>query len=238
LVIGNRTLTYCKGLYGFAVKENIADTNPFADLDLAAEESRDRVLSTAELAAVWKEAGTLGEPFTAIIRLLILTGQRLNEIACLRRNEINLEKRQIELPGSRTKNGRSHIVALSDPALKILESVERIDGEPLVFGRRFNWFRIRARLIAAVGASDHWTLHDLRRTFATLCAEELKIAPHVIDKILNHSSGVVRGVMAIYNRADLMDERRAALDAWAKFVLATVEGKGSNVVLLRGGDAR
>jgi integrase len=235
VVMANRTLTHCKGLYGFAVKEHFAETNPFAGLDLAAEESRDRVLSMAELAAVWNSAGPLGEPFTAIIRLLILTGQRLNEIACLRRNEINFEKRQIELPGSRTKNGRAHIVPLADPAFEILQSVKKIDGEPLVFGRRFHWFRIRARLGEGVGAIERWTLHDLRRTMATHCAEDLKIQPHVIDKALNHSSGVVRGVMAIYNRADLLDERRGALDAWASFVLATVEGKQSNVVAMRGG---
>lgn len=240
VVMANRTLTHCRSLYGFAVKEHIAAANPFADIDFAAEESRDRVLSMAELTAVWNAAGTLGEPFTAIIRLLILTGQRLNEIACLRRNEINFEKRQIELPGSRTKNGRSHIVALSDPAFEILESVEKDGGESQVFRRRFHWFRIHARLAAAVTKAlgnepEHWTLHDLRRTLATHCAEDLKIQPHVIDKALNHSSGVVRGVMAIYNRADLMDERRAALDAWARFVLATVEKNESNVVAMRAG---
>ena len=97
-----------------------------------------------------------------------------------------------------------------------------------------------ARLAAAVtkvlgNEPEHWTLHDLRRTLATHCAEDLKIQPHVIDKALNHSSGVVRGVMAIYNRADLMDERRAALDAWARFVLATVEKNESNVVAMRAG---
>jgi integrase len=246
-VMGNRTLAYCKALYNFATAEKIAASNPFEDLKLTEEEDRDRVLSADELGAVWNAAGTLGEPYTAIIRLLILTGQRLNEIACLRRSEIDLvEKRQITLPGSRTKNGRSHIVALSEPAIEILEAAKKVESEEeLIFtitGRRISgWSKVRTRLAETVTETlgkepEHWTLHDLRRTFATIANEDLKIAPHIVDKILNHSNGVVRGVAAVYNRAEWLDERRAALEAWARFVLATVERKGSaNVVALRAG---
>jgi integrase len=177
--------------------------------------------------------------------MLILTGQRLNEIACVRWSEVDFEKRQITLPGSRTKNGRSHIVALSDPAIEILKSAKKVESEEgLVFtitgGRISGWSKMRARLAEAVRKAlekepEHWTLHDLRRTFATRAAEDMKIAPHVIDKILNHSTGVVRGIAAVYNRSELLDERRAALEAWSRFVLATVETKETaNVVVLRG----
>jgi integrase len=246
-VMGNRTLAYCKALYNFATVEKIAATNPFEDLKLTKEEDRERVLSADELRAVWNAAGTLGEPYTAIIRLLILTGQRLNEIACLRRSEIDLVKKlQITLPGSRTKNGRSHIVALSEPAVEILKSAKKVESEEgLIFtlnGSRISgWSKVRTRLAKAVTKAlekepEHWTIHDLRRTFATLANEDLKIAPHIVDKILNHSNGVVRGVAAVYNRAEWLDERRAALEAWAKHILSMVDGRGnSNVVVLRAG---
>jgi hypothetical protein len=65
-------------------------------------------------------------------------------------------------------------------------------------------------------------------------AEDLKIAPHVVDKILNHSTGAVRGVAAIYNRSELLDERRAALEAWGRYVGELVNGPSTNVIALRG----
>ncbi|MFY9959146.1 tyrosine-type recombinase/integrase [Bradyrhizobium sp.] len=81
----------------------------------------------------------------------------------------------------------------------------------------------------------HWTLHDLRRTAVTKMAEDLKIAPHIVDKILNHASGTIRGVAAIYNRAQYLDERRAALEAWSNWILALTNPnkKKTNVVGLR-----
>jgi hypothetical protein len=64
-------------------------------------------------------------------------------------------------------------------------------------------------------------------------AEDLKIAPHIVDKILNHASGTIRGVAAIYNRAQYLDERRAALEAWSNWIVALTSPKKSNVVGLR-----
>jgi integrase len=244
-VMANRTLAYCKGLYSFAVAEKIAASSPFADLKLTEEDDRERVLSAEELKAVWNGAGKLGHPYTAIVRLLALTGQRLNEIACLRWSEIDLDRRQITFPGLRTKNGRPHIVALSDASVEILEAAKKMkveSEEGLVFtvtgGRLNGWSKMRSRLSEAVTKAldkspEHWTLHDLRRTFATRAVEDLKIPPHVVDKILNHSNGVVRGVAAVYNRAELLDERRAALEKWDRHVSELVHGKTSNVVQLR-----
>lgn len=80
-----------------------------------------------------------------------------------------------------------------------------------------------------------WTFHDLRRTAITVMAERLKIGPHIADKILNHRSGTVRGVALIYNKAQYLDERRAALEAWSNWITALVTPvkKKSNVVGLR-----
>jgi integrase len=240
-VMSNRTLAACKSLYNFAVSEKIVASSPFADLKLTKEEDRERVLSTDELRAVWNAAGSLGHPYTAIVRLLLLTGQRLNEIACLRWSEIDLDKRQIELPGLRTKNARSHIIPLSDVALDIITASPKIQSdEGLVFtvtGRQLKgWSKMRERLGAAVNEAlgkqpERWVLHDLRRTFATRAVEDLKIAPHVVDKVLNHSTGVVRGVAAVYNRAELLDERRSALAAWGAYVVRVVSGEAATNVI-------
>jgi integrase len=247
-VISNRTLANCKGLYTFAMSPKIkaATSNPFAEIERGEEESRERVLSNEELKAVWTAAGKLGSPYTGLIRLLVLTGQRLNEIAGLRWSEIKFDKMQIELPGARTKNGRAHIVALSPIALDILERTkrEKIESkDDLIFtisgGRLNGWSRLRVRLNEAVNEilekkPERWTPHDLRRTCATRMAEDLKIAPHVVDKILNHSTGAVRGVAAIYNRSELLDERRTALEAWGRYVDELVNGSPfTNVVKMR-----
>jgi integrase len=244
----NRTLTSLKALYGFGMSAEAMKavaSSPFAGLELKKEgDGRDRVLSKTELKAVWRAVGKLGHPYTAIVRLLILTGQRLNEIAGLRWGEVDLVEQQITLPGSRTKNGKPHIVALSSAAVDILKGAPKIESQDgLVFtvtGKPLNgWSKMRTRLNEAVTETldnrepERWTMHDLRRTAATRMAEDLKIAPNVIDKVLNHSTGVVRGVAAIYNRAELLDERRAALEAWSRYVDELVHGTPSNVVPLR-----
>jgi hypothetical protein len=79
-----------------------------------------------------------------------------------------------------------------------------------------------------------WVIHDLRRTATTLMAERLKVAPHVADKILNHSTGTIKGVAAIYNRSLYLDERTAALEALGRYISDLVEpGGAGNIVQLR-----
>jgi hypothetical protein len=78
----------------------------------------------------------------------------------------------------------------------------------------------------------HWILHDLRRTAATGMAR-LNIAPHVVDKVLNHVSGTIRGVGAVYNRFEYLEERHAALEAWGRYVDNLVRPKATNVVELQ-----
>jgi integrase len=210
------------------------------------EKSRERVLTNEELKAVWNAAGKLGGPYGGVVRLLILSAQRLSEIANLTWAEVNFGKRQIVLPGARTKNERPHIVAINDLALEILEKAKEKkveSGEGLIFtltgGRLNGWSKFRGRLYEAVEEAlekkpERWTLHDIRRSTATHMAEDLKITPHVIDKILNHSTGAIRGVAAIYNRGELLDERRAALEAWGGYVDELVNGtSSSNVVPIR-----
>jgi integrase len=247
-VIRNRTLANMKSLYAFAMSSDggrVAASNLFADLKLKEVDDREIVLSELELKAVWAAAGKLGEPYTGVIRLLILTGQRLNEIAGLRWAEVNFGKKQIELPGWRTKNGLAHIVALSPAAIEILEAAKekKIQSEEgLVFtitgGQLNGWSRLRGRLYEATEEAfgskpQAWVIHDLRRSAATHMAEDLKIAPHIVDRILNHVTGVVKRVAKIYNRAEYLDERREALEKWARYVDGFVSGSPSNVVPIR-----
>jgi integrase len=149
---------------------------------------------------------------------LILTLQRRTEISRLERTEVNWAEKQIELPGSRTKNRRPHIVPLSPAALAILESV---DGEgKFFFSKRNNWQIDKDRLDKKCGVSD-WVLHDLRRTGSTGMGD-IGIQPHVVEAVLNHVGGSKAGVAGTYNKAMYLNEKREALKKYADHVLSIV----------------
>ena len=122
------------------------------------------------------------------------------------------------LPAARCKNGRQHSVPLSDAALAILESIPR-DSGPAVFAP-VSFSRCKAQLDKLLPANmPKWTLPDLRRTAASGMAG-LGVQPHVIEAVLNHRSGVIRGVAAVYNRHSYSAEKKAALDPWAAHIAA------------------
>ena len=187
----------------------------------APAQSRDRVLSDHELAQVWRNL-PVGD-FRDIVHLLILTGQRREEIGALQWSEINLTDGVITLPPARVKNGRSHQVPLSGPALAILAA--RQSEGPAVFGRdgrdRYtNWSNTKAALDRKLGPSfQDWHLHDLRRTCATGMAR-LGINIPTIEKLLNHVSGSFAGIVSVYQRHDFANEKRDALDLWASHVMS------------------
>jgi integrase len=139
-------------------------------------------------------------------------------------------------------------VPLSDAAVAVLRSTLRL-GNGLVFTTTgetavSGFSKAKSRLDAAMmnakraelGKADpipEWTLHDLRRTAATGMAR-LNFPPHVVDKVLNHVSGTIRGVAAVYNRFEYLEERRAALEAWGRYVDNLVsQNSASNIVELR-----
>ncbi len=193
--------------------------------------------------------------FGPLFRLLLLTAQRENEVAGMRWSEIDRDKRVWTIPGARSKNGKPHIVHLSGLALEALDRMPRIDGQDLVFSAggknpasgfshaktrldRLMLARDKERLIAARKAREAgqavlepFTLHDLRRS-ATTGMAQLGIAPHIADRILNHQAGTIRGVAAVYNRFEYLEERKAALEAWGRYVEALVRPVPSNVVPL------
>jgi integrase len=201
-----------------------------ADRRATQEASRDRVLALEELSLVWRHAGE-GD-YSAIVRLLILTGQRREEVAAMTWAEVDLEGATWRIASERTKNARPHEVPLSQPALDILSARARVDGRALVFGSRgpfSGWSKAKAALDARISASRGqaptlWRLHDIRRTVATRLAD-LGIQPHVIEAVLNHISGHKAGVAGVYNRAAYATEKRAALDLWAGHVTALIQAE-------------
>ena len=169
-----------------------------------------------------------------------MTGQRRSEIGDLQWPEVDLAKRQVELPGTRTKNGRPHLVPLSDAACAILADTHRREGRDFVFGSGAGlsgWSKSKAdldrRITAEAKAASTitpWTLHDLRRTFVTHVSEHGIASPHVVEAIVNHISGAKAGVAGVYNRATYLSEKRRALDLWGAHLAELLEGRASNVV--------
>lgn len=216
-------------LFTWAMKEGLAPTNPVAATNKHAEgKSRDRTLSDAELAAIWKVLPN--DQYGAIVKLLVLTGQRRDEIGALRWSEVNVDKALISLPGERTKNHRPHDVPMSNLAKSILEAQPKRDDRELIFGTRQGsfqgWSKAKRELDEAVAeaaagaksaAMKPWRLHDLRRTVATRMSD-LGVQPHVVEAVLNHVSGYKAGVAGIYNRSAYTAEKRAALILWADHV--------------------
>jgi integrase len=234
-VAADRARSTLSAMYAWAIGEGLCESNPVIGTNKASEDKpRERILSDAELAAIWKAAPEYD--YGRIVRLLMLTAQRREEIGGLRWDEVDVAAKLISLPGERTKNGRPHDVPLSGAALTVLQSTPERVGRPLVFGGGkggySGWSRSKDSLDSIVELSD-WTLHDLRRTAATRMAD-LGVAPHVIEAILNHVSGHKAGVAGIYNRSTYAAEKRAALNLWANHVeVAVARAEGANVHRLR-----
>jgi integrase len=245
-----RTAAYGRAAFAWAVKRGAVHINPFADLPVAKSVGkRERVLSDAELAEIWRVADDTAAPYGTIIKLLILTGQRRGEVAGMASDEISDDLATWTLSGERTKNGAVHTVPLSAPARDLLKAVPPKDAE----GRRAKtglvlsgaegtpfagWSKAKraldkaivgARAEAAASAGtrraslEPWSVHDLRRTVAT-GLQRLGVRLEVTEAILNHISGSRGGIAGVYQRHDWAVEKRAALDAWAAHVLAAAEG--------------
>lgn len=221
----NRGLAAIKKLYSWCVDQGIVEISPVVGLKPPIkEESRDRVLTDDEIIAYWKGCEADGYPFEQFGKLLLLTGQRRNEIAAMRWSELDLNRGTFTLKAERTKNSTAHIVPLSRQALDILRSIPRFLGSDYVFtstGRTpiSGFGRFKKRLDAFVGLDvEDWCLHDARRTLATHMAM-LKVDPHIIEAVLNHKSGIVSGVASIYNRHAYFDEKQEALQLWADRIM-------------------
>jgi integrase len=234
-IMANRMHAVLARLFKWAEAKGISNTNPCSNIERAKEHSRDRVLEDKELRAVWIATGELGHPYAGIVRLLILTGQRRNEIADLRWDEIDLDERVLHLPAARTKNGRPHDVPLSAPALAIIDGLSRLVDADRVFTIQrkpvAGFSKMKERLDAASRVSD-WTLHDIRRSVAS-GLQRLGVRLEVTEAVLNHRGGSMAGIVAVYQRHDYASEKRDALERWADHVEALVSGRKANVLTLK-----
>lgn len=198
--------------------------------------ARDRVLTEAELRALWKAIDAEPFPWRAGMKLLILTGTRRDEVFTADRAEFDKKDRLWTIPAARSKNGVEHLVPLSDDVLAVLETVPVIGESEKLFpaarggkGSASGYSKLAARLRAAVqkeiGAPvPLWRFHDIRRTAAT-GMQRLGIRLEVTEAILGHVSGSRAGIVGIYQRHNWLDEKRAALDAWACEVARIVEAR-------------
>jgi integrase len=223
--MASRTAAYGRAAFQWAVKRGALLTNPFAALPaIGAAPKRERVLSDAELAAVWKAALVMPPPFGRIVRLLALTGQRKAEVAEMTWNELSDDLSIWTIAPNRTKNGAQHVVPLAAPAVAILREMPRIEALALPGGRRGSpfsgWSKSKQRLDELSGVDD-WRLHDIRRTVAT-GLQRLGTRLEVTEAILNHVSGSKAGIVGVYQRHDWAVEKREALDAWAQHVMDVV----------------
>jgi integrase len=220
--------------YTWCLRKGHAPENPVAKTEPVKKNAgRERVLSEDEIRTVWNalEDDDLGK----IIKLLLLTGCRADEIGELKWSEIDLDNGTLTLPPERCKNGRTHTLPLPPLALQIIKEVEKRDGRDLLFGKWgpgfTSWAKQKQTLTTTLGLA-HWTVHDLRRTTAIQMAE-LGIEPHIIEAILNHASGHKSGIAGIYNRASYAKQMKVALALWADHVESITTGKTRKVVPLR-----
>lgn len=220
----NYAFTTFKVFFNWAVRRGFLKSNPLLPHKRPHRMTpRERVLDDEELRCLLLYCRSNPDRFTWIVQLLVFTGQRKGEIANLEWQDI--DDCRIVLPGRKTKNRREHVLPLSNHALELLNQIE--GGENFVFGtsrddKPFNGFgKSTMRMLAETGLS-HFTLHDLRRTFATIHAK-MGTPVHVTEKLLNHASGTISGVAAVYNRHSYQLEMEAAVAEYDKYVAQLLE---------------
>jgi integrase len=243
-VAASRARANLSALFSWAMKEALCEANPVLITNDPAGrmvKPRARVLDASELKAIWNACDD--DDFGTIVKLLILTGQRRNEIAGLRWSEIDFGAGLVRLPSERVKNAHPHNIPMSGAVIGILAARLNARGSArdLLFGKRdrmfTGWTNAKAKLdrkIAETGnAIAPWTLHDIRRSAATIMAD-IGVAPHTVEAALNHRSGFRRGVAGVYNRSPYERETKIALAQWTEHVLDIVEGRKAKIVPMRG----
>jgi integrase len=220
---GYRLLKILKTFFRWCVGRAVIEASPAEGLSTDYREvSRDRVLTDDELAAIIVAARKMPMPYGGIVEFLALTGQRRDEVVQASPSEIDLEARTWRLPSDRTKNRKAHIVHLSEPACAVISG--HLTGKyifPTSTGHYFQAYSKSKDVLDQLCGVRGWRLHDLRRTIVSGMAR-MGIPPHVADKILNHQSGTISGVAAVYQRHDFLSERKEALDQWGAYVAELV----------------
>ena len=247
-----RLLVGLSGFFRYQHATRHVTRNPCRDLHRPAPPmARDRVLNPDELRLLWRVLDD--EPiYGPIMRLLMLTGQRLNEVAGLATSELSADRSTWTIDSTRVKNRRTHVVHLAPLAQAQLAAIAPKPGSDLFFSTTgttpvSGWSRLKRRLdrkmAALAKAEGHeggipaWRVHDIRRSVITGLAE-LNIRPDVIELMVNHQSGTRAGVAGVYNKAQLLEERRQAFTRWSSTLIGIVEQRPANVTTLSSQKAR
>ena len=233
----NRVLSFTKRFFNWCVSRDYLEVSPANGIaKFKTEVSRERVLNDDEMEAVYNATWTMDYPFAPLFRILIFTGQRLNEVAGLRWSEVDFTEKRWVIPSNRAKNKSGHVVHLSAPVISELRFLRQVSQHDLIFTTTgttavSGFSKANRKLDGLSGVTD-WRLHDLRRTFATVATEKLGFEPVVVDRALNHVSGSVKGVAAVYQRGQYLEGRRTVLDAWANHIASNTHF-ASSIVSLR-----
>jgi integrase len=250
-VMANRVLAHVRKLFNWAMLQpgliDLLEASPVVrGMAPSVETERDRFLSLDEIGSVWSAAEQIKYPFGPCVQLLLITGQRRNEVASMTWDQLDLEGRLWTLPAQSTKAKRRHEVPLSDLALEIVTSIPRREDTVYVFtttGRTpiSGFSRAKGLIDATVAKRGHtgqvqgpvrlsgnpwpfeqnWRFHDLRRTVATRLEDDLGIAKPLISAILNHAEA---GATAVYTKGQLREQKLVAMQAWGKYLTEVVGG--------------
>jgi integrase len=233
-VTANRLRALLSKLFRWAVSQDYLSANPASELPkLARERSRERVLSDDELRALWarlddaEETEALPAAVVLWMRLRALTAQRGGSVARMKWADVDFERRVWEIPAADMKAGHSHIVPLSPAVIKLLKARRKVVSEDSTYvleGGRSR--RLRLGVTEVIGLED-FTPHDLRRTAATGMARA-RVPRFIVARVLGH---VDRSVTGVYDRYEYMNEKRTALETWARRFTAILESKSSGTVV-------
>jgi integrase len=244
-VAANRARATLSAMFGWAMREGIVEQNPVAATNKAIEEeSRDRVLTSGELAAIWPACRD--DDYGRIVRLLMLTGQRREEVGGMLWDELDLERGLWMMAGARTKNGKRHVVPLVPEAIAILRVIPRRTRKEGAADHVFGggdggfsgWSKAKGGLDRRIAESAKpapspvaaWRLHDLRRTMKTVMSDELGVQTEISEAILNHAR---QGMEEVYNKAEYIAQKRTALALWADHLNSIFEGAERKIIPMR-----
>lgn len=219
----NRTLSLVKSMFNWGIAQDLVESNPCIGIKpLSAENPRDRVLGDYEIRAAWAAFEEIGGLMGSLLKLRLVTAQRGAEVKTMRWRDVDLEGGWWTIPKEIAKNGKSHRVPLSAPALEILRQVQQTTGDgEWVFpsrtrpGQPIRYIQKAAERVKAISGVD-FVLHDLRRTTASNISS-ITSRREIVKRILNHSEG--NDVTAVYDRYTYDIEKRQAMDAWGERLL-------------------
>jgi integrase len=233
-VLANQVKLAASAIFSWAVKQELITVNPCSGVDQNETRSRERILSDSELPKFWAAFDSASPVQSAMLKVILLTGQRPGEVGAMRREHIKdgwwempgLPIDKIGWPG--TKNGQDHRVWLPEPMPEIIAEAGGGGSTGFAFGRAIDDLAPAMRVICAkLGVNEKATPHDLRRTHGTMITR-LGFGRDAMNRIQNHKDG---GIASVYDRYEYAEEDRRIMEAVAARIMALVEGtEGSNVV--------